>query len=258
MFCDLSGFSNFSEDSATDLMHLLQHTSDSLSLITQEILGHDGVIGDFHGDEAMGFWGWPVAETAESHAVKACTAALDILTSFQSRSTFTATIGIASGLSVAGEIGSNHQVKVSVLGPVVNLASRLESMNRYFGTKILIDDRTATLIGDQLQQAKIIPLGRVRPYGMERTVQVSTLLSSQDANELSSHLNNYADALVALEDNDLHCAHNLLLDLTAANIPQLKFANVLLGHIELHLALANKKNMGLQKSEPHVIHLAMK
>ena len=82
MFCDLSGFSNASEDSAADLMNLLQSTSDSLSLITQQILAQDGVIGDFHGDEAMGFWGWPVAETPEIHARKACAAALEILTSF--------------------------------------------------------------------------------------------------------------------------------------------------------------------------------
>ena len=93
---------------------------------------------------------------------------------------------------------------------------------------------------------------------MERVVQVSTLLSLKDAEELSDQLLHYAQALVALENNDLQSAHNLLLEITDANIPQLKFANVLLGHIELHLTLANKKNMGLQKSEPHVIHLAMK
>ena len=52
-------------------MNLLQQTSDSLTLITQQILGHDGVIGDFHGDAAMGFWGWPVAGTDQSHALKA-------------------------------------------------------------------------------------------------------------------------------------------------------------------------------------------
>lgn len=258
MFCDLSGFSNASEDSAADLMNLLQSTSDSLSLITQQILAQDGVIGDFHGDEAMGFWGWPVAETPEIHARKACAAALEILTSFLSKSAFGATIGIASGVSVAGEIGSNHQVKVSVLGPVVNLASRLESMNRYFGTSILIDERTSALIGEALQEAVLIRLGRVRPYGMERAVQVSTLLGREDAAQLHHHLENYAKALAALEENNLQQAHKLLLEITATEQPQLKFANVLLGHVELHLTLANKKHVGLQKSEPHVIHLAMK
>ena len=258
MFCDLSGFSNASEDSAANLMNLLQSTSDSLSLITQQILAQDGVIGDFHGDEAMGFWGWPVAETPEILARKAGAAALEILTSFLSKSAFEVTIGIASGVSVAGEIGSNHHVKVSVLGPVVNLASRLESMNRHFGTSILMDERTSALIGEELQEAVVIRLGRVRPYGMERAVQVSTLLGREDATELLHHLENYAKALAAIEENNLQQAHKLLLEITATEQPQLKFANELLGHVELHLTLANKRNMGLQKSEPHVIHLAMK
>ena len=258
MFCDLSGFSNVSEDSATDLMNLLQQTSDSLTLITQQILGHDGVIGDFHGDAAMGFWGWPVAGTDQSHALKACAAALDIMASFTSNNTFTAKIGIGSGTCVAGEIGSNHQVKVSALGPVVNLASRLESMNRQFGTSILIDDRTAELLGEHLKQAVVITLGQVRPYGMERAVRVSTILHGEDIHGLQDLLEKYSRALAAVESGDLPQAHSLLLEITAAKEPSLGFAHVLLGHIELHMTLANKTNMGLQKSEPHIIHLAIK
>ena len=258
MFCDLSGFSNVSEDSATDLMNLLQQTSDSLTLITQQILRHDGVIGDFHGDAAMGFWGWPVAGTDESHAQKACAAALDIMASFNSNSTFAAKIGIGSGTCVAGEIGSNHQVKVSALGPVVNLASRLESMNRQFGTSILMDERTAELLGEHLQQAVIITLGQVRPYGLDRAVRVSTLMHREDMDGLQTLLEKYSRALVAVESGDLSQAHSLLLDITAAEEPLLRFSHVLLGHIELHLTLANKTNMGLQKSEPHIIHLATK
>ena len=258
MFCDLSGFSNVSEDSATDLMNLLQQTSDSLTLITQQILRHDGVIGDFHGDAAMGFWGWPVAGTDESHAQKACAAALDIMASFNSNSTFAAKIGIGSGTCVAGEIGSNHQVKVSALGPVVNLASRLESMNRQFGTSILMDERPAELLGEHLQQAVVITLGQVRPYGLDRAVRVSTLMHREDMDGLQTLLEKYSRALVAVESGDLSQAHSLLLDITAAEEPLLRFSHVLLGHIELHLTLANKTNMGLQKSEPHIIHLSTK
>ncbi len=258
MFCDLTGFTNVSEGSASNLMQLLQQTSESLSLITQQILSHDGVIGDFHGDAAMGFWGWPVAQSPKIHATKACAAALEILTSFLDHDTFTATIGIASGMSVAGEIGSNHQVKVSALGPVVNLASRLESMNRHFGTTILLDQRTSQLLGNDLQEAVRVPLGRVRPYGMEKTVQIATLFTRQEAESCRQGLEQYDQALQALESNDLPRTHELLMKITTSNRPQLRFANVLLGHVELHLALAQKSNMGLQKSEPHVIHLAMK
>lgn len=258
MFCDLTGFTHVSEGSAEDLMKLLSMTSESLSLITQQILAHDGVIGDFHGDAAMGFWGWPFPYTPKEHAIQACTAARDILSDLVKHEAFSATLGIASGRSVAGEIGSNDQVKVSVLGPVVNLAARLESMNRQFGTSILIDASTAKHIETEFQKMKVVPIGLVRPFGMERAVEVSTLLPKADAATIQTQLEQYADALTAVEESRLEEACELLSEVTDGKHPQLAFAHVLLGHVELHLALPRKTKMGLLKSEPHIMHLATK
>ena len=63
-------------------------------------------------------------------------------------------IGIATGRAVAGKIGTVDQVKVTVFGPVVNLASRLESMTKILHAPILLDERTATVVRNQISPAR--------------------------------------------------------------------------------------------------------
>ncbi len=79
------------------------------------------MVGDFHGDAAMGFWGWPLPQT--DAVVRACRAALAIRSAFEAAEAgspladFRIGIGIASGRAVAGKIGTIDQVKVTVFGP---------------------------------------------------------------------------------------------------------------------------------------------
>ena len=80
LFCDLRGFSRTTEQFADDLRGLLQRVSDALGVLTKWILHEGGVIGDFHGDAAMGFWGWPLAQ--DDAAVRAANAALAINSEF--------------------------------------------------------------------------------------------------------------------------------------------------------------------------------
>ena len=87
-------------------------------------------------------------------------------------------IGIASGRAVAGKIGTADQVTVTVFGPVVNLAARLEGMTKFIGAPILLDDSTAAELADTLPAsvARLRRVARVRPYGMEGPIEVSELL----------------------------------------------------------------------------------
>ena len=187
LFCDLRGFSQKSEQLAGDLPDLLKRVSDALSVMTHSILENGGVVGDFHGDAAMGFWGWPLDD--QNSAVQAIRAAAGIRHAFMEfasdpkhpLSDFRAGIGIATGRAVAGKIGSRDQVKVTAFGPVVNLASRLEGMNRWLGTQVLVDDVTAQKIGSDAaaepdEQAGFRLLGAFQPYGMLKSVQVHELL----------------------------------------------------------------------------------
>ena len=87
-------------------------------------------------------------------------------------------IGIATGRAVAGKIGTIDQVKVTVFGPVVNLASRLEGMTKILHAPILIDERTAIVVRNQLspKAARLRRVAVVKPYGLDRRVEVTELL----------------------------------------------------------------------------------
>jgi adenylate cyclase len=212
LFCDLRGFSLRSEKSAADLLGLLRRVSTALGVMTRQILDHGGVVGDFHGDAAMGFWGWPI--TQADSAAKAANAALEIRREFtaaaKSEDTtladFQVGIGIATGRAVAGKIGSADQVKATVFGPVVNLASRLESMTKTFRAPILLDETTARAVREKIPAsvARVRRVARVRPFGMDAAVEVSELLPPlEDYPQLSEQgLSDYEAALAAFEAGD--------------------------------------------------------
>ena len=189
LFCDLRGFSKTSEKMADNLLELLAQVSEALGITTSRILDHGGVIGDFHGDAAMGFWGWPLesADPFES-AVEAVAAALEIQNDVANKARLNSQIdqtnvatgfqigmGIASGESVAGKIGTRDQVKVTAFGPVVNMAARLEGMTRLLGSSILTDDETVRRINlgyPATEKPTTRSLGLFQPYGMESSQEV--------------------------------------------------------------------------------------
>jgi adenylate cyclase len=208
LFCDLRGFSRESDRSATDLLGLLERVSKALGVMTHHILDHGGVVADFQGDAALGFWGWPLAQA--DTITRVCLAALGIRTQFQatarrvghSLTGFQMGIGIATGPAVAGKIGTSDQAKVGVFGPVVNLASRLEGMTKLLNTPILMDEATARLARPQVpaQVARFRRVAKVKPYGLETALTVTELLPpASEYPELSDeHIGFYEAALDAL------------------------------------------------------------
>jgi adenylate cyclase len=209
LFCDLRGFSRSSERSADDLMELLNRVSQALGIMTHHILDEGGVVGDFHGDAAMGFWGWPIPTDAD--VLRACSAALAIRATFATAGQesdaltgFKAGIGIATGLAVAGGIGSVDQIKVTVFGPVVNLASRLESLTRQLRADVLIDESTADWIRNNVSSdvARLRRVARVRPFGITQAQDIYELLPpyDQDSSLSDDDIAVYESAVTALID----------------------------------------------------------
>lgn len=203
LFCDLRGFSRVSERSSDNLMGLLERVSQSLGVATHAIRAEGGVLGDFHGDSAMGFWGWPLPQ--EDAALRAARAALAIQASFAAATEdsplagFRVGIGLATGRAVAGKIGTSDQVKVTVFGPVVNLASRLEGMTKMLHAPILIDERTAARLRPQCDSAEMLlrRVAIVRPAGMAAQVEATELLPGGDAGVTltTAHVATYERAL---------------------------------------------------------------
>ena len=220
LFCDLRGFARRSEQQADDLLGLLDRVSQALGVATRHILDSGGVVGDLQGDAAMGFWGWPLAQ--ENSAALAARAALAIRAEFQRDAAvkdhalagFQAGIGLATGRAVAGKIGTEEVVKVTVFGPVVNLASRLEGMTKILQAPILMDAPTTAQVRDQLNAdtARVRRLAVVRPYGLEKPVEVSELLppESEHSRLSDDHIRDYESALSALIRGDWDEAFELL------------------------------------------------
>jgi adenylate cyclase len=220
LFCDLRGFSKTSEAAADRLLDLLQRVSDALGVMTHHILSTGGVVGDFHGDAAMGFWGWPLqhADTIQ----QACLAALAIRHEFELASAqpehplanFRAGLGIASGPAVAGRIGTRDQVKVTVFGPVVNLASRLESLTKLLQTPILVDESTEQWIRQHISPdlCRVRRVAKVLPAGMQIPLVVSELLPPAGAGSPLSdqHIVAYERALEAFQEGHWSDAFRLL------------------------------------------------
>lgn len=201
LFCDLRGFSHRAEEESDNLTGLLERVSMALEVMTSQILRFGGVTGDFQGDAALGFWGWPIA--SDEAPLNACRAALAIREEFSkaqadpdhSLKDFETSIGIAHGRAVAGKIGTREQVKVTVFGPVVNLASRLESMTRELHVSVLIDEFLDKQIRERLprDEGRVRRLLQVLPYGMDRTLLVSELVPPESRNPALSdqHLSDF-------------------------------------------------------------------
>ena len=220
LFCDLRGFSSQAERNAGDLLALLDRVSKALGVMTHHILDQGGVFGDFQGDAAMGFWGWPICQPDAIQ--RACLAALKIRSEFavaarqpnHPLADFRMGIGLATGRAVAGRIGTVDQVKVTVFGPVVNLASRLEGMTKILHTPILLDEATSRAVREHVPHnvARSRRLAVVKPYGLSGAVEISELLPPEkDYPELTDeHIQFYESALDAFLAGDWSEALELL------------------------------------------------
>ncbi len=251
LFCDLRGFAKTSEALADDLLGLLDHVSQSLGVMTRVILNHGGVIGDFHGDAAMGFWGWPLDQP--DAAVRAASSAIEIqrqLELFNQKADhpFEMGIGIGTGPAVAGRIGTADQGKVTAFGPVVNLASRLESMSKSVGARILIDEATKVALEASQEEDSLgrpVALATVVPFGMKKPIKVYRLEAEIDDAQVET-----IDAAVAMFESGNWQEAKRLVELTLNNNPDDATCRLLKQYMKAQVTDSAKV--------PHVIEMRQK
>ena len=223
LFCDLRGSCRIVEDGSSDLSKLWESVNEALGIMTDAIVQFDGVVGDFQGDAAMGFWGWPLG--GDDQIEQACRAALSIRKHFSHATGkkggplagFTCGLGLAHGLAIAGRLGTMDQFKVGVFGPVVNLAARLESMTKQVGVPILVDDGVSKHVLSQRVAgwARVRRVGTIRPAGMRASVPVSELLPPVGSDSLPEPRRmDYESALEAFRAGKWADTKNLLKFLT--------------------------------------------
>lgn len=193
LFCDLRGSSQFAVNQQHDLEAAWNRIEEALGLMTEAITNQYGSIGDFQGDAAMGFWGWPQAQTGigrqMANVQSACQAADMLRERFQQRTRaagpmagFACGIGIAAGRVVAGMLGTVDQRKIGVFGPAVNLAARLETMTKQWGVSILVDaeaQQTLVQAGSDFVR-RLRYLAEVQPAGLDSGVRIYDLMPPAD------------------------------------------------------------------------------
>ena len=156
VFTDVQGFTTIAETADPDV--LMQQTSRYFSVLTQAFLAEGGTIDKFIGDAVMVFWNAPNPQA--DHVARACRAALAAKTAgerlnaeFEAEglAPFITRFGIHVGEAVVGNVGSTERMNYTALGNTVNLAARLEGLNKQVGTTILASEDVYLRVRDQFE-----------------------------------------------------------------------------------------------------------
>ena len=182
-FSDLESFSTLSEELPTQ--ELLNKVSAYLDVVTRVTNAEAGTIDKFIGDGVMAFWGAPAL--LEDHAWRACVAALRIQREMNALNATWAErgekplrvrIGIHSDAVVVGNIGSAERLSYTVMGDGVNIASRLEGVNKDYGTRICISHTVFKEVGERLC---VRPIDEVAVKGRRSKIPIYELVGAYGA-----------------------------------------------------------------------------
>lgn len=178
LFCDIEGFSTFSERLAPDV---LMGTLNAYFAAVSEVIGrHGGVITQFQGDAVMITFN--AATEVTDHATCALRTALAIQDVVERQRfgpglTLRTRCGISTGELIAGVIGTDERMLVTVYGDQVNIAARLEQLNKTYGTYVLATESTVAATAGQFACR---PIGAVTVRGRASPVAVFTVEAKPD------------------------------------------------------------------------------
>ncbi|MCC7181065.1 MAG: adenylate/guanylate cyclase domain-containing protein [Acidobacteria bacterium] len=174
LFSDMRGFTTLTEKGAPE--DIVAQLNEYFSRMVKVLFEHHGTLDKFVGDMVMALFGAPLDdEDHAEHAVQAALAmvrALEVLNAeWQSFGLprLDIGIGINTGDMVAGNIGSSAIMSYTVIGDAVNLGARLESLNKEYGTRIIISEATRARLKGQYD---IHPLGSVTVKGKSQPVAI--------------------------------------------------------------------------------------
>jgi len=184
LFTDVEGFSTISEQ--LDPESIVGLLNRYLTFMSDAILEEKGTIDKYEGDAIIAFFGAPVP--IDDHATRACLSAIamkrieaalnkKVLEDKLSPTPLLTRIGINTGDMVAGNMGTGKKMNYTIMGNAVNLAARLEGVNKKYGTWIIISDDTLRETDNRFLTRK---LDRVRVVGINEPVGLHELLELED------------------------------------------------------------------------------
>jgi adenylate cyclase len=181
LFSDVVNFTEITE--RADPARVMQYTSRYFAAMSREIMIHSGTVDKFIGDAIMAIWNAPADDP--DHATNACAGALafqranDRLNAEFEREgwpVYKTRLGLHSGEAVVGNIGSEDRMNYTVLGATVNLAARLEGLNKNYGTSILVSSALR-----QRATARFLfrSVDRISPKGFAEAFEIYELRSAR-------------------------------------------------------------------------------
>jgi adenylate cyclase len=207
LFSDIRGFTSMSETLAPE--DLVKFLNIYFTAMTQKVFDHKGSLDKYIGDAVMAVFGAPIADP--QHARGACRAALDMIGALKELEgewqriglpslRVDIGIGISTGPMIVGNMGSVDRFNYTVTGDAVNLASRIESLNKTYGTSILVSEYTYEQAKDELPRAREID--RVQVRGREQYVRLYELIPEGRYASLD-WLGEFAEAYRLMREGDV-------------------------------------------------------
>jgi adenylate cyclase len=197
MFSDIRGFTTLSEK--MDPVALVNFLNEYLSAMTDIIFAHGGVVDKYMGDAIMAFWGAPLL--VPDHAERAAKACLDSMAKLQEMQAewrerglpeLDIGIGLNTGHMTVGNMGSHVRFDYTVMGDSVNLGSRLEGINKEYGTHIIISEFTREQLSTNMVCRE---LDLVAVKGKKEPVRIFELMADGPTPELTARINRYMNGL---------------------------------------------------------------
>ncbi len=182
LFTDLRNFTSQSE--LMEPEEVVEFLNQYLTLMVECVHDNSGIVDKFIGDAIMALWGTPVS--SEDDTVRAVDAALAMRLALISFNRERKDLGIQparigaginTGPVVAGQIGSPDRMEYTVIGDTVNLASRIEALNKPFGTDILLTEHTLKVVKDVFD---CVPMEKIKVKGKKEQIQVYAVLGRMD------------------------------------------------------------------------------
>lgn len=175
MFLDIQGFTAFAERRRPE--EVVEYLNGLFAVMIDAVNRHHGIVNKFLGDGFMAVFGAPIADaSACRNAVGASLAIVEKVRLLGERGEIAPTtvrIGLHAGEAVTGNVGSSERKEYTIIGDVVNLAARLEQLNKLYGSRVLVSEAVAEGLDGLIERA--VPHGPVQVKGRERPVMVYEL-----------------------------------------------------------------------------------
>jgi len=168
LFCDIEGFTRLTETLGP--VKIVDVLNAYFSAMVDILERHGGVVTQFQGDAILATFNVPI--TDPGHAANALAAACEMLDEVSTNRyddvEIKVRIGVNSGEVVAGAIGAKGRLNYTVHGDAVNLAARLEALNKEHGSRLLVSESTAT----QIESGELVQVGEVTARGQTRSIRI--------------------------------------------------------------------------------------